>query len=226
MQCELWSRFDWGRPRSELVGLDRFIDRDGQIAVDRRQGRRDSRGRSAQQKHDLADELFFGRQRCELLNLRDRKHAPFDNPRAELVCRNVLGDFRQRLRERYRIGGRIRNRIRASQIFEQRLGGSSTGSALGQRVYYDAVLSPDLFHGAAKFVVFLDSDALKRRENHGRNFRQIVLQIVQVLLLLTALFHFQLRFLQINFASRRDSILAGFLRPGRGPLPPAASTTV
>ena len=75
--------------------------------------------RRAQQKHDLADQFFLRGQRCELLNFRDREHAPFDDTRPELERRNVLGDLGERLGQRNRIGRRVGNRIGARQILQQ-----------------------------------------------------------------------------------------------------------
>ena len=103
-----------------------------------------------QQEHDLADQLFLRRQLRQLLNLRDRKHAPFDHAGLELERRNILGDFRERLGQRHRIGRGVGDRIGARKILEQRLGRGARAGVLGQRILNDLIVAAGGLHRAAE----------------------------------------------------------------------------
>src|SRR5439155_8335839 len=142
--------------RTKLVGLDRLIDRDGQVAGQSVERGGDARRGSVEQEHDLADQLFLRRQVRELLNFRDGNDAAFDDAGFELKRRNVLGDFGQRLGQGNRISVRIRDGVCAAQILQQALGGSSLPRAFGERAFYDFVLAADSLYSTAELVVVFD----------------------------------------------------------------------
>src|SRR5215831_19345690 len=79
--------------RTKLVGLDRLVDGDRQIARQRVQGGSDALRRRVQKEHDLADQFFPGRHGGQLLNLGNGDHSAFDDTRLELEGGNVLGNF-------------------------------------------------------------------------------------------------------------------------------------
>jgi len=80
-------------------------------------------------------------------------------------------------------------RIRAAQVLEQILGGRAGAGALRERVLHDFILAARSLHGAAELGVVLDRDALKRRENDGRDFARSVFSACPVLLFFAALLH-------------------------------------
>src|SRR5262249_28317430 len=153
--------------RTKLVGLDRFADRNGQVARQSVERGCDALRRSVEQEHDLADQLFLRRQVRKLLNFRDRNGAAFNDARLELKCGNVLGDFRKRLGQRDRIGVRVSDGVRSAQILQKAFGGSALPCALRQRILHDLVLAPCGLHGATELRVVFDGDALKGRKNNG-----------------------------------------------------------
>src|SRR5207245_9550989 len=110
------------------------------------------------------------------------------------------------------IGLRVSDRIRAGQILVQVLGGRAGSGALREGVLYDLVLTTRGLYGAAEFGVFGDFDALKRGENHGRDFGQLGLQLVEVCLFFAALLH---EFVPLRSAPVRRLSPAPPLRPSR-----------
>src|SRR5262249_54447872 len=116
--------------RTKLVGLDRFADRNGQVARQSVERGCNTLRRSIEQEHDLADQLFLRRQVRKLLNFSDGNDTAFHDARFELKCWNVLGNFRERLGQSDWISVRVRDGIRAAEIFQKIFGGSALSCAL------------------------------------------------------------------------------------------------
>src|SRR5580658_6357125 len=74
----------------KLVGLDRFVDGDREVARQAVQSHSDTLRRSVQQEHDLAEQLFLRREIRKLLNLGDGDDAAFDDSGLELKGRYVF----------------------------------------------------------------------------------------------------------------------------------------
>src|SRR5580704_10275049 len=79
--------------RTKLVRLHSFAHNNGGVSRQRVERHCDPLCRSVQQEHDLADQFFLRREIRELLDLLDRNHTTFDDPRAELKRRNVFRDL-------------------------------------------------------------------------------------------------------------------------------------
>src|SRR6266849_501251 len=186
-----WCRtgFGTGPTGPKLVDLDGFADGHREVARERVQGHGNTLRRSVQQEHNFADELFLRRQVREPLNLGDGDDTPFHDARFELKRGNVFGDLRKRLGQRHRIGLRIGDGIRAAQVLEQILRGCASAGTFCERVFHHLVFAAGGLHGAPKLCVRLHRNSLKSRENDCRDLRQFGFQLVQVLLLLAALFH-------------------------------------
>src|SRR5216117_2688545 len=196
----------------KLVGLDGFINGHCQVAGQRVERDGDALRRSIQQEHDFADELFLRREVRELLDVRDGHHAPFHHAGLELKRRNIFGNLGDGFRQRHRIGVRVGDGIRARQVLEQVLGGRAGPSALGQGILYNFVFAARGLHGPAELGVLVHLDALKGGENHGRDPRELRLQLVEVFLFFAAFLH---EFTPLAPAPIRRLLPAPPLRPGR-----------
>src|SRR5215469_6828224 len=178
--------------RTKLVGLYRFANRHRQVPRQGIQRRGDPLCRGVQEEHDLADQLFPRRHFRQLLDLSNRDHLAFHHAGLELKRRYVLGNLRQRLRQRHRIGLGVGNRVRSLQVLQHSLGCSSRACQFGERVLHHLVLSARRLHRPAQLRVVFDRNALEGRQNHRRHLRQFGLQIVQILLLFAFLLHVRL----------------------------------
>src|SRR5271166_618552 len=175
--------------RTELVGLDRFAHGYREIARQRIERAGDPLCRSVQQEHNLADKFFLGRHVRQLLDLRNRDHAAFDNAGLELERRNILGDLGQCLRQRDRIGQCVGNGMRALQVLEHVSRGCSRAGEFRERVFYNLILPARCLHRTAQLGVFFNGDPLEGGENNRRHLREFRFQLVQVLLFFALLLH-------------------------------------
>src|SRR5713226_6220307 len=182
-----WCRTGPAGPK--LVGLDGFADGYRKVTRQRVQGHGDALCRSVHQEHDLADQLLLRRQIRKPLNLRDGNHAALDHTGLELKRRDVFGNLGERLGQGDRVSRGVGDRIRPAQVLEQVLGGGTRAGTLRERVLHHLVLAARGLHGAAELGVVFDGDALKGRENHRRYFRELGLELVEILLLFAAILH-------------------------------------
>src|SRR5690349_20150633 len=172
----------------ELFCLDRFLHNHGQISIERcERGRAAPRGR-LQQEHDLADQLFLGRQKSQLLNFRDGQDASFDHACLETKSGHVLGNLGEYLGQRNRVGA-VSDRVCSGETLEQILGRGSRTRTFGERILDDLILSARTLHGATKLRILSHGDALKGGENHRGDLGQVAFQLFDFFVFLAAFFH-------------------------------------
>src|SRR5690348_4151803 len=172
----------------ELFCFDCLLHDDSQIPIDSRESHGTATRGRLQQEHELADQLFFRRQKSQLLNFSDREDSPFDHAGLELKCQDVFGNLCENLGERHRIGA-IGNRIGSGEPFEQAFDRRSCSRLFSERVLHNLIFPTRALHRAAELRILRHGDALKRGENHRGDLRQVAFQLFDFFFFLAALFH-------------------------------------